>query len=288
MAHRPAYPQTLYDIVSEYHRSHGGKFDSALDVGGGIGIITREFLLERFAHVTLSDYSESYISQAKKFFASIPDPKKLSFVTSKIEDLKPADLPNGPVDLLTAGVCLHWADPLQITPSAAQLIKPGGSFSAWVYGGQPVLSEPNPPVQKAFDDVFRRFNTMHEENMLGKDGPLASVNARFDNVPFDPKEWSDVRRIKVMPEVTMLQVDNLPSADSRVLPGVESQEVLDNPKFISRKADYEWLVGYVKSLVPSLDVQGSFAAEFQELKNALGDGEVELSWPFGLVLATRR
>lgn len=33
--HRPEYPQSTFDMIYEYHRSHGGKFDAVHDVGAG-------------------------------------------------------------------------------------------------------------------------------------------------------------------------------------------------------------------------------------------------------------
>lgn len=289
MAHRPRYPAPLYDLVNDYHRAHGGKCESALDIGGGIGIITRDFLLQNFSHVTLSDPSEIYISQAKRAFASSTDFTRLSFVTRKIEDVKLRDLPNGPVDLITAGASLHWADPLRATPSAAQLIKSGGTFSAWTYGGQPVPSTSNPAILAAFSNLFRRFIELYEEK-AGEprvDGPMSNFNARFDNVPFDPKVWENVRRIKTLPEVPMTRL-NVPPSESRVLPEVESQEIIENAAFISREVDHEWIFGYIQSLAPSLKFRENMVAELEELRVAMRDGEIELMWPFALVLASRR
>lgn len=288
-AHRPSYPAELYQMVYDYHKYHGGDFKAALDIGGGNGIITREFLLKNFSHVTLSDLSDSYISQAKLTFAPIVDHKQLSFLTRKIEDVKPGDLPSGLVDLTTAGTCLHWAEALQVTPSAAQLIKPGGTFSAWCYGGQPVCPPSHPAVQKAWRQLFHRFIELYELKIgkLPENGPSANMNARFDNMPFDPKEWNNVRRIKVLPAEPMI-TSPVSAAEVRVLPEVESQEVLGNEAFITRKADYTWMEGYVQSLVPPINVQEDMAPELKELKNAVGDETIQLRWPFALVLATRR
>lgn len=288
MAHRPAYPQQLYDMISEYHRSHGGAFESALDIGGGIGIVTREFLLKKFTHATLSDLSEMYISQAKTALAPIAKPKQLSFLISKIEDMRPTDLANGPVDLITAGECLHWADPLQVTPSAAQLIRPGGTFSAWSYGIQPVLPTSLPGAQEVWGKLIRRMMEVYELKVaeLPPDGPSVNLNARFDNLHFDPQTWNNVRRIKVMPDVPMVETSSF-TAVTRVLPE-ESQEVLDNDAFISRDVDYEWMVGFVQSLIPPLNVREELAAELKEFKAKVGNEVFQVRWPFALVLATRR
>ncbi|CZT21811.1 uncharacterized protein RCC_07678 [Ramularia collo-cygni] len=289
--HRPAYPAQLYDLVCEYHQSHGGVFDSALDIGGGIGIIARDFLLKKFKRATLSDPSDDYISQAKLALASYASSKQLSFVKSKIEDMRPSDLPNGPVDLLTAGTSLHWADPLRITPSAAQLLKSGGTFSAWAYGVQPQFADSFPAVKPAWSKLFERMFAIYEEKLgkLTEEGPTANSNARFDNIPFNPKEWTNVRRIQVMPEVDMLDIDlNIPAADKRVLPEVESQEVLENNDFVMRTVDHTWIVGYLRSVVPFVNVEEELAPELKELKSLLGDKEYQLRWPFAIVLATRR
>lgn len=62
-AFRLAYPDAVYKTIYTHHEFHGGTTESALDVGAGIGIVTAR-LMERFEHVTLSDASELYISQA--------------------------------------------------------------------------------------------------------------------------------------------------------------------------------------------------------------------------------
>lgn len=286
-AHRPAYPAQLYDLIYDYHKSHGGSFGTALDVGGGNGIVTREFLLQKFSHATFSDPSELYVSQARSSFASIEDPKQLSFLTGKLEDIKPSDLDNGPVDLITAATCLHWMNALKVAPSAAPLLKPGGTFSAWCYGGRPVVPAGHEDAQKAWLRIFLRFIEIYELKLgylVSDDGTTANMNARFDNVPFDPEQWENVRRIKVLPQYPMFEAPK--NYSSRTLPE-ESQEVLDDA-FISRNADYEWMEGYLQSLLPPIDIRVEMAEELKELKTAVGDGEMTLRWPFAIVLATRK
>jgi hypothetical protein len=34
-AHRPVYPESMWRMWVDYHRSHGGKFDEAHDIGAG-------------------------------------------------------------------------------------------------------------------------------------------------------------------------------------------------------------------------------------------------------------
>lgn len=286
MAHRPAYPSKLYDMICEYHQVHGGRFETALDVGGGIGIVAQEFLLKKFAHTTLSDPSDMYISQAKTALASIKDPKQLSFLACKIEDMRPKDLPNGPVDLMTAGTCLHWADMLKVTPTAAQLIKSGGTFSAWTYGIKPVFPEHLPAAQTAWNKLMSRMMELYELK-VGKQGPpAANMNARFDNMPFGPDTWRDVRRFQVLASEPMVDA-SLPVLTKKILPE-ETQQVLDDDAFICRDVDYQWMIGYLQSLIPPVDVRDNMAEELEVLRNAMEDEVLQLRWPFALVLATRK
>lgn len=287
MAHRPAYPAQLYEMIWDYHQAHGGNFDNALDVGGGVGVVTRD-LLPKFSHVTLSDLSDLYISQAKNAFASTTNPKQLSFLTRKIEDITPEDLPNGPVDLITAGTCLHWADIEKVTPTAARLIRSGGTFSAWMYGGQPVFPESHRAAHEILGRIFDRLLDYYTAKIseLTDTGPSANMHARFDNMAFNPEQWKNVRRIKVMPDKPMMDA-RISKVHSRVLPEIEQQEVLRDD-FIGRKADYAWVEGYIHSMIPPLDIKEYLKEELKVLKNAMGDAELELYWPFAFVLATRR
>jgi ubiquinone/menaquinone biosynthesis C-methylase UbiE len=97
------YSQKLYDVVLEYHRSHGGEFGSLLDVGCGTGEVTRS-LSQYFDTATGVDPGKEMISQARVDGGATRSGKKVEFEVRSAEDL--AGLPKDSVDLLVAGMAV--------------------------------------------------------------------------------------------------------------------------------------------------------------------------------------
>ena len=118
-------------MIYRHHKAYGGDFSSALDVGAGSGVVTKQ-LLRRFKRVTLSDVSELYVSQAKARFSNVqPDHK--SYLQQSFEALNPVDLPHGKVDLITAGECLHFAILQDFVTQMAKMLQPDGTIAAFQY-----------------------------------------------------------------------------------------------------------------------------------------------------------
>ncbi|EGP85359.1 uncharacterized protein MYCGRDRAFT_105469 [Zymoseptoria tritici IPO323] len=74
MRFRPAYPPKVYSTVYDHHKANGGSFNSAVDIGAGIGIVSAE-LVKKFSHVTVTDPSAEYVEAAKAFLAANPKEK---------------------------------------------------------------------------------------------------------------------------------------------------------------------------------------------------------------------
>jgi ubiquinone/menaquinone biosynthesis C-methylase UbiE len=104
---------------------------AVLDVGAGYGAVTEE-LLEIFpaARVTLQDYSEPMLDEAKKRLASRA--AQLRFVTCDLTDPAWAGQVGGPFDLAMSAIALHnLRDDAQIFACYRELcglLKPGGWF----------------------------------------------------------------------------------------------------------------------------------------------------------------
>lgn len=287
-AHRPAYPDALYAMIYEYHRSHAGAFHHALDVGAGIGIVTAR-LLEQFEHVTLSDASDLYLSQAKQFFDS-RDSSSLSFLHCSGENLSLDLLPNHrQIDLITAGTCLHWTNVDVCMQRFVALLKPGGTFAAWVYGGRPIpLHTPAlTHIQQLVDDVMDEFSHQFDEQIehQQENGAAAMINARYDNILLDSELWKGVRRIHVNKQATMT-CDWWPTAPSCVQPG-ESVEELEDQSFLSQDVDFGWFKGYLSNLYPSVEMSGIAVDKLAQLKTIMAGETIKLRWSFVLVLATK-
>jgi len=287
---RPVYPREVYSTIYAYHDSHGGAYDSAVDIGAGVGIVSGE-LVKKFSHVTVTDPSELYVSSAKSHFATFPQ-ERISFLQTKAEDISVEKLPKGKqVDLVTAAECLHWADVEVAARRIASVLKPGGTFATWLYGPQPILSEQCGVLAEAreiFYDIYgkmiRQYETQIEKPSEKSGG--AAMNARLNHMPFSMDTWTDVRRIHTKTESSMVH-RGWSSKSSKVSEG-EKVEKFANENLLSHDADYEYLEGYLVNWIPPIKVKEFAKVELARLQKAMGGQKIGVIWPFVLVLATRK
>jgi trans-aconitate methyltransferase len=79
---------------------------AVLDVGAGYGAVTEEVLaLFPAAAVTLQDYSESMLAEARRRLAAHED--QLRYVVSDLTDPSWSDAVGGPFDLAVSAIALH-------------------------------------------------------------------------------------------------------------------------------------------------------------------------------------
>jgi ubiquinone/menaquinone biosynthesis C-methylase UbiE len=118
-----------------------------LDLGAGYGVVTEE-VLQAFpaAHVTLQDYSQPMLDQARQRLAARS--KQLSFVLCDLTDSSWPQAVGGPFDLAVSAIALHnLRDPEKIFACyrpIQDLLKPGGFFlncDRFVEGVEPHLTE---------------------------------------------------------------------------------------------------------------------------------------------------
>lgn len=143
-SHRSPYTKALYDLIFQHHETNNGRYESALDVGAEGGTVTK-VLLERFKHVIFSDPSEEYITRAQKCFKKQLDSGSMTFLQRKFDQFTLEDIPNEtPVDMITAGTCIHFSDPALLTTQLAPLLRSGGTFAAFSYGSIPITPVDHP------------------------------------------------------------------------------------------------------------------------------------------------
>lgn len=104
--HRLKYSQGLYNDIISHHTSTGGKLGTALDLGCGPGIATFA-IAPHFRNTIGLDPSEGMISAARSFLSSEGSKGNTRFEVSTAEDIDPALIPDGSVDLITAATCAH-------------------------------------------------------------------------------------------------------------------------------------------------------------------------------------
>lgn len=104
---------------------------AVLDVGAGFGAVTEE-LLQVFpaAEVTLQDYSEPMLAEARRRLAGHAD--QLRYVVCDLTDPAWPDAVGGPFDLATSAICLHnlgdYAKIYACYRAIRDLLRPGGWF----------------------------------------------------------------------------------------------------------------------------------------------------------------
>jgi SAM-dependent methyltransferase len=102
-----------------------------LDVGGGYGAVTEQ-TLRRFpnAEVTLQDFSEQMIDQAKRHLAAYGN--SLRFVICDLRDRSWKDRVGGPFDLIVSAIAVHNVREMAKIAACYQdiqsLLAPGGCF----------------------------------------------------------------------------------------------------------------------------------------------------------------
>ncbi|KAH7070230.1 hypothetical protein FB567DRAFT_539521 [Paraphoma chrysanthemicola] len=287
-SHRPPYPRALYEMIFQHHGENGGRWDTALDVGAGGGIVTK-VLLEHFQHVACSDAAAGYVSQAGRRFAQESNARRASFLERKFDEFNPdTDFPNGSlVDMVTAGTCIHFGDPSKLTTQLAPLTRSGGTLAAFSYGSVPILPIDEPARQHIAGTKDKIIRWFHENvKNLDQIDATGTPQARYNNVDFEPTLWTDVRRITSLPGEHVFP-EWIKTSESRVRAEVERVEVVQDD-FITRTVDYGYFPEYFRNLAPGYDISGLIADDLKKIKEVLGDRMVLAKWPLIMVLASRR
>jgi SAM-dependent methyltransferase len=118
-AHRPGYPEQLFDWLAEIVPGHMLAWDCA--TGSGQAAVG---LASRFERVHATDASADQLAHAE----ARPN---ISYVC---EPAEACSLPDASVDLVTVAQALHWFDSERFFQEAMRVLKPGGVIAAWCYG----------------------------------------------------------------------------------------------------------------------------------------------------------
>lgn len=133
---RPDYHPALYQTVLDQHAASGGQLDTLIDLGCGPGNVAR-YLGEHFAHAFGLDPSDGMIATARSLGGTTSISEPIHYEVSIAEDIGSnisPPIPNHSVDLITAANSAHWFDMARFWPSAARVLKPGGSVAMWTTG----------------------------------------------------------------------------------------------------------------------------------------------------------
>ena len=127
---RGGYPEALITEIVKLHKTTGGAFNTLLDLGCGPGSATRD-LAVHFDRATGIDPSAEMIAAATAIGGSA---KKGPIAFREGEAEVCGGVPDRSVDLITAATSGHWFDMESFWPTAARVLKPGGTvamFTIW-------------------------------------------------------------------------------------------------------------------------------------------------------------
>jgi len=146
--YRPSYPARIISIL----RKEVG-LDSrhtVADIGSGTGLLTRVFLENgnRVFGVEPNDSMRSYAERSLGPFRGFVSVKGTAEHTT---------LPNRSVDLVTAGLALHWFDPSEAAKEFSRISKQGGTLCV-VYN-----TRKNDRVGRAYEEIVSRYENDRAE-----------------------------------------------------------------------------------------------------------------------------
>ena len=156
---RPHFPDSFFDRIFSYHAQHGGSFETAHDAGAGADIHSAR-LVKRFEHVFVTDAAKDNIDTAREQLQG-PDHERYEFEVSKLEDT--ISLPGASIDMVFAGVMIHFTNLDQAMAAVAHQLKPRDTFVA-VGFGYAVLED------EAAQDVWLRLWQKGGEQYLNGQG----------------------------------------------------------------------------------------------------------------------
>jgi trans-aconitate 3-methyltransferase len=228
---RRDYHSSVYQAIINHHTSTGGQLDTLLDIGCGPGTATQT-LASHFAHVIGLDPSEGMISTARSLGGVTSTSEPIRYEISTAEELGKNLSPpiqDSSIDLITAANAAHWFDMSGFWPSAARVLKPGGSVALWT-GGEGYIhpSMPNAAgIQAAMDKFLDQHLKPYYEpgNLLTRNRyvdlklpwTLAQPIPELDKSTFFRKDWEIGEQFYVgEPEVDMDTMERVLATGSAV------------------------------------------------------------------------
>ena len=253
MRHRPSYPRELYDVIYDHHARRGSTcWSKAADVGSGVGNFALA-LLDRFAHVMISDASESYVAKARNFVVQNTKAcQNASCLHCRAEDLLGIELNS--LDMITIACAVDWTDQDAFLRRAAQLLRPGGTLSVIQYATFPHLLDPADHDLEDFlvENLVAKYQAQFLEPGDSQFEALARFLAsRLSALAFDPGDWAPgTRRLHWVPS-KQCTANNFKPLPSHIGKHDSIEKIEASPMTIG--LDFEWFQGFLWNIYPSGD-----------------------------------
>jgi SAM-dependent methyltransferase len=214
--YRPAYPQSLLDLILAHHRTSSTSFSLAHDIGSGSGIFAAE-LSRYFNHVHVSDPSASSVEQARQNLSALyhksastagaeRDQKCATFTFSccKGEDAQLATASSS-VDMVTVATAAHFMDVDLLMSAVADSLKPGGTLAIVFYGRSRIANSAR--AEEVYTRVYSNIGERLAKQVQLSDEALkaqwergmANASMGLEFVPLDARVWdmSRSKRVKI-------------------------------------------------------------------------------------------
>ncbi|KAL8744212.1 MAG: hypothetical protein Q9190_003519 [Brigantiaea leucoxantha] len=305
LAARPEYDQPFYQCIYDYHQSHNGLTETALDVGTGPGQVAAE-LSSRFSRVIATDINTTHLSVAEHRLGPLitsHNKKKVSLVQCSAEDTANTLAPCS-TDLIAAAECLPLIDADRAIEAFSRVLKPHGTLAIWFYG-RPIFAEPEfaktcqPLLESILDLSFGKVIKKVEgpELRAGWKRATDRMASFLDDVDLRGDEWRDVERWKwnsehAMPFYGPEACDFEITSSSAVGP---EEKVIERQEagFWERRWDLEGVKRFVQVNLPTFDEKSRderVESKYQELEVAMGgEGAIrKITWPVVLILASKK
>ncbi|KAE9364971.1 hypothetical protein N431DRAFT_563028 [Stipitochalara longipes BDJ] len=302
---RPAPTEDFFQLINEYHKSHGDALtEIAHDVGTGPGNIAAR-LAAYFNHVVGSDVNEDVLAAAPSLVpADVLN--RVSFIKSPAEALTRNTPPQlggqGTTDLVTVSECMPLLDPPTALKAFYDILRPGGTLGIYFYGPAVFVDGDVAKCNAAYDKVATRICSFNQP-MKGTPGfpfhlrGAEALISYMDNIAIPGEDWESVERHKWNCDYPLIfnskaGFDFDFSPVDRRAKGEVTKEVIDRNFWGA-----EWSLNEVKSYLDSVypnyrDKAGIHYAEveemLEELRAAMGGEKRKVTFPVVLILATKK
>ncbi|MEP6732278.1 MAG: class I SAM-dependent methyltransferase [bacterium] len=164
-AHRPTYPQSLYEWLANAVKGHERVWDCG--TGNGQAAVA---LTSYYSEVVATDPSHAQLLNAVRH-----DRIRYAVMTAEA-----AALASQSVDLITVAQALHWFELPRFYQEARRILAPGGSLAVWTYNLISVTPE--------IDALIRAFYRVTLGGYWPKERALVEVGYSGLNFPFDEQK----------------------------------------------------------------------------------------------------
>jgi len=167
-AHRPRYPEALFNWLAEVTPGHALVWEPGAGSGqASVG------LAARFDHVVATELSVEMLERAE------PHPR----ISYSVGVAEVSGLPDRSVDLVAVAQALHWFDFDRFHDEVRRVLVPGGVVAAWSYG---VLQVQGPTVNRVFEKFYDRIASWWPPERRYVQEGYRTIPFPFEDLPHPP------------------------------------------------------------------------------------------------------